>query len=165
MDSQHQPVEFDNSALPLTGPHAPVVADPDCRQCRELLHKLANVLTATLLNAQMLSWKVPPHSRMKRTVREMERNTQLSVELLRRFQLLTGTGGDAALCGNEITDSEEQGAAVTAQESARAEEAEALRDHQSSTGPAPLFPSRQLTAACDGCTSGFFPKRDDSDDY
>ncbi len=165
MDREHQPVAFDNSALPMPDSQSAVVADPDCRQCRELLHKLSNVLTATLLNAQMLSWKVPPYSRMKRTVREMERNAQLSVELLRRFQQLTGAGDDIALGGNQITDSEEQGAAVTAQEPARAETAEATSSSHSSTGPAPLFPSRQLTAECDACTSGFFPKRDDSHEY
>lgn len=162
MDREHQPVEFDNRALPAADSDAAIAADPDCRQCRELLHKLSNVLTATLLNAQMLSWKVPPYSRMKRTVREMERNAQLGVELMRRLQQLTGEGGNIAFCGNEITDSKEQGAAVTAKEPARAETAEENSSGHSSTGPAPLFPSRELTTECDGCTSRFFPKRDDS---
>jgi hypothetical protein len=56
-----------------------------CRECAELLHELSNVMTSVLTNAQVLGWKLPPYSHLKRPVREMERGAQRSGELLRRL--------------------------------------------------------------------------------
>ena len=57
----------------------------DCHECAELLHELSNVMTSVLTNAQVLGWKLPPYSHLKRPVREMERGAQRSGELLRRL--------------------------------------------------------------------------------
>ena len=56
-----------------------------CRDCVEMLHQLSNVMTSVLTNAQVLSWKLPPYSHLKRPVRELERGAQRSGELLRRL--------------------------------------------------------------------------------
>lgn len=56
-----------------------------CAGCEDVLHELANVMTAVLTNTQVLSWKLPPYSHLKRSVREMERNAQRCGELLKRL--------------------------------------------------------------------------------
>jgi hypothetical protein len=42
----------------------------------ELLHGLNNVFVTMLLNAQVLEWKLPSYSRLKRNLHEIERNAQ-----------------------------------------------------------------------------------------
>jgi hypothetical protein len=49
------------------------------------LHELANAVTAVLMNAQVLEWKLPPYSRLKRPVREIERHAQCGGALLQRL--------------------------------------------------------------------------------
>ncbi len=56
-----------------------------CSDCAEVLHELANVMTGVLTTAQMLGWKLPPYSHLKRPVRQMERNAQRCGELLKRL--------------------------------------------------------------------------------
>jgi hypothetical protein len=51
-----------------------------------MLHELSNVITGVLTNAQLLGWKLPPYSHLKRSVRELERGAQRSGELLRRLK-------------------------------------------------------------------------------
>jgi len=46
------------------------IVDPECA---ELLHGLNNVLVGMLLNAQVLEWKLPSYSRLKRNLHEIER--------------------------------------------------------------------------------------------
>ena len=46
------------------------------QRCADTVHELANSMTAVLINAQVLEWKLPPYSRMKRPVREIERHAQ-----------------------------------------------------------------------------------------
>ena len=57
-----------------------------CRDCDAVLHELSNVMTGVLLNAQVLEWKLPPYSHLKRSVHELERNAQRGSELLKRLQ-------------------------------------------------------------------------------
>jgi hypothetical protein len=57
-----------------------------CGDCAEMLHELSNVMTGVLTNAQLLGWKLPPYSHLKRSVREVERGAQRSGELLRRLK-------------------------------------------------------------------------------
>lgn len=66
------------------GPETPSLR-LQCSDCEELLHQLANVLTGVLMNAQVLEWKLPPYSHLKRSVRELERNAQRGSEMLRRL--------------------------------------------------------------------------------
>jgi len=68
--------------------HATKKACPSCfgcSDCAEVLHELSNVMTGVLTNAQVLGWKLPPYSHLKRPVREMERNAQRGGELLKRL--------------------------------------------------------------------------------
>jgi hypothetical protein len=58
-----------------------------CNDCVEVLHELANLMTGVMVNAQVLGWKLPPYSHLKRPVREVERNAQRGGELLKRLML------------------------------------------------------------------------------
>src|SRR5208337_3401527 len=60
------------------------------QSCVDIAHQLANVMTAVLMNSQVLDWKLPPYSRLKRLVREIERNAQRGGELLKRLQRQLG---------------------------------------------------------------------------
>ena len=51
----------------------------------ELLHELNNVLVSMLLNAQVMEWKLPSYSRLKRNLHEVERNAQRGGELVKRL--------------------------------------------------------------------------------
>jgi len=74
------------------------------QSCADTVHELANVMTAVLMNSQVLDWKLPPYSRLKRPVREIERNAQRGGELLKRLQRQlvpvspTDGGSDNELC-------------------------------------------------------------------
>jgi hypothetical protein len=136
----------------------------------DLLQQLAKTTTGVLMNAQVLEWKLPPHSHLRRPLREIERNAQrggeLMKSLLRRLTPdATGKTNDheitrrVADCNPELTD------AVTAQEpgadSGNTENLPRLRN----SGPAPGFfdaePAQlkaELTSLCDRCTSTF-PKK------
>jgi hypothetical protein len=70
-----------------------------CSDCEELLHQLANVMTGVLMNAQVLEWKLPPYSHLKRSVRELERNAQRGSEMLKRLT--------RRLAGNDAGNAEE----------------------------------------------------------
>ncbi len=68
--------------------HAGETACPShfpCNGCADVLHELSNVMTGVLTNAQVLGWKLPPYSHLKRSVREVERNAQRGGELLKRL--------------------------------------------------------------------------------
>lgn len=56
-----------------------------CSDCEELLHELSNILAGVLINVQLLEWKLPPYSYLKRPVRAVERNAQRGSELLKRL--------------------------------------------------------------------------------
>lgn len=69
-------------------------SDLSCSGCAEVVHELANLMTAVLVNAQVLGWKLPPYSHLKRPVREVERNAQRGGELLKRLMVrCTGDQG------------------------------------------------------------------------
>jgi hypothetical protein len=53
-----------------------------CGDCEELVHQLSNLITPILMHAQMLEWRLPPYSHLKRPVRELERNARRAGELL-----------------------------------------------------------------------------------
>jgi hypothetical protein len=57
-----------------------------CGECSDVLHELANVMTGVVTNSQLLGWKLPPYSHLKRSVRELERGAQRSSELLKRLR-------------------------------------------------------------------------------
>lgn len=66
--------------------HAAATACPSylgCEHCANALHELANLMTGVLTNAQVVGWKLPPYSHLKRPIRELERNAQRGGELLK----------------------------------------------------------------------------------
>ena len=132
--------------------------------CAALVHELANTTTAVLMNAQVLGWKLPPYSRLKRPLREIERNAQRGSELMKC--LLRRLGTDGTDQADEERRCVQDGGlglidAVTAQEPrADSGSAENLPPRTNSR-PAPGFfsvPEVELTSPCDGCTSAF-PKK------
>lgn len=129
----------------------------------DLLHKLSNLITGILLNAQMLEWKLPSYSHLKRSVREVERNAQRSAEILKH---LIRHCSDAEALSSELalTPADESrdpagsspngGVPVAcACHPGEALQVATKQDHDNSQD--------DLTLACDGCTSSVVPKRDD----
>lgn len=51
----------------------------------EILHGLNNVLVSILLNAQLMEWKLPSYSHLRRNVHEIERSAQRAGILLKRL--------------------------------------------------------------------------------
>jgi len=51
----------------------------------ETLHDLNNVLLAILLNADVIAWKLPSYSRVKRNLHEIERSARSGAVLVRRL--------------------------------------------------------------------------------
>jgi hypothetical protein len=133
-------------------------------ECDDLLHQLSNVLTSVIMNAQMLEWKLPAYSHLKRPLHELERNAQRGGELVKQLRQRVGEGkSDQARIGN--ADSQVMVSTVVAMQEpgGRAVEADS-RLTGIASGPAPGFfvnRLRHLTTDCDPCTSSFFPKRDD----
>jgi len=132
--------------------------------CAALVHELANTTTAVLMNAQVLGWKLPTYSRLKRPLREIERNAQRGSELMKCLLLRLGTDGtdpanEPRRCvqdrGWRLLDT------VTAQ-GPRVDpgSAENLPPRTNSRLAPGLFsvPEVELTSPCDGCTSTF-PKK------
>jgi hypothetical protein len=131
--------------------------------CAVAMHELANSVTALLINTQVLEWKLPPYSRLKRPVREIERHAQRSgvllKDLLRRFEI-----GDAEqeFCGR-VPFLHGTTTAVTAQGPGATDERVVKLPRQAPSPPAsgPDFPpEKELTSVCDRCTSAFFPKEE-----
>lgn len=144
-------------------PRAPRSLHAGCSGCADTMHELANAMTAVLINAQVLEWKLPPYSRMKRPVREIERQAQRGGALLKR--LLRHFEPDPAeeAGGNELCGQVGTMATVTAQgPEATAEEPVKLPPLKpSSSAPGScLPPEAELTSLCDPCTSAFFPKEE-----
>jgi hypothetical protein len=133
------------------------VSDTACpSQLSALLHDLSNLMTGILLNAQVLEWKLPPYSHLKRPVREMTRNAQRGSELMKRLQRLGTQIGHAeaqavTLVGNG------SGVKLPSPKTERPDPAVARVDT--------VLPNQvlDLTATCDTRTSNAFPKRDDRD--
>jgi len=67
-------------------------------QCRDILHGLNNALVSILLNAQVIGWKLPSYSRLKRSVHEVERSAQRGGLLVQRLRnwLEMGAAGDSS---------------------------------------------------------------------
>ncbi len=140
--------------------------------CATLVHDLANTIAAVLMNAQVMGWKLPPYSHLKRPLREIERNAQRGSELmkclLRRLAPETAAEEEMPTMQKmQATDHGEQGPmiAVTPQEpGADSRDMENLPPLANSR-PAPgLFSAaavaleNELTSRCDGCPSTF-PKK------
>ena len=135
------------------------------QRLRCTLHELANSITAVLINAQVLEWRLPPYSRLKRPVREIERHAQRSgallKRLLRQFERQEKQTSQKS-CG-QVPSLHGTMAAVTAQgPEVTAEGPEKLPALvRSPSAPGSWFsPEKELTSVCDLCTSAFFPKEE-----
>ena len=58
---------------------------PDDAALQHALHDLNNVLVSILLNSQVIEWKLPSYSRIKRNVHEVERSAQRGGLLVKRI--------------------------------------------------------------------------------
>jgi hypothetical protein len=52
----------------------------------DILHGLNNVLVSILLNAQIIEWKLPSYSRLRRNLHEVERSAQRGAALVKRLR-------------------------------------------------------------------------------
>jgi hypothetical protein len=155
----------DATDSPIGEGEASDIARPRCSHpgCADTMHELANSVTALLINTQVLEWKLPPYSRLKRQVREIERHAQRSGTLLKG--LLGRLEKNEAVqesCGR-VPFWRGTTAAVTAQGSAATDERAVKRPSQrrSPSAPGPGFPpEKELTSMCDRCTSTSFPKEE-----
>ncbi len=130
---------------------------PDAEGPAELLHELANLMTTVLLNAQMLEWKLPPYSHLKRPVREVARNAQRATELMRRLQQHTAHASGAARSTDPLPTAITEDRPAWSSSLAAAPNAALEAAAEKTAGHI-----RKLTARCDPRTSNIFPKRDDS---
>ncbi len=133
-----------------------------CNDCAGLVHELSNTMTAVLMNAQLLEWKLPPYSRLKRPVLEVERNAQRGGELLKR---LRHQFGESASQPGQWPSKADALTVVTAQEPSVSTTV-SLPRHLAAGAAAPGFSTgpTELTLGCDPCTSSFFPKGDDGNE-
>ena len=124
--------------------------------CSDVLHELANLMTGVLLKAQMLEWKLPPYSHLKRPVREVARSAQRSSELMKALLRRCGESGWRGQAAFLSADAEA---------SSRPDDADLARAMPAAKTDSctPCHTELNLTAGCDPCTSNAFPKRDDRD--
>ncbi len=134
-----------------------------CSDCAGLVHELSNTMTAVLMNAQLLEWRLPPYSRLKRPVLEVERNAQRSGELLKR---LLRQFGESASPTEPLTGLEWKDETLPDQEPPWPAAAAANLPPGSVGAVTPDFSNKstELTVNCDPCTSRNFPKGDDGNE-
>lgn len=73
--------------------HANGVADlrtPRCEELSDIVHGLNNALVSILLNAQVIEWRLPSYSRLKRNIHEVERSAQRGAALVKRLRYRPG---------------------------------------------------------------------------
>ncbi len=138
--------------------------------CADLVHELANTTTVVLMNAQVLAWKLPPYSRLKRPLREIERNAQRGGELMK--QLLSRLAADTTEPASEprpCGDASRLGSTntVTAQEPGIDSGNAVNLPPRMNSHPAPVFSSGpQANSQPDVMPAlARFPKRDDGNGY
>src|SRR5271157_290020 len=171
--NQRAPAKEETGNIPLPVPflngnasQAMASSHTGCSGCAETVHELANTMTAVLINAQVLEWKLPPYSRMKRPVREIERHAQrggaLLKRLLRHFEAGPEEEANQQLCG-QVPCWHGTMAAGTAQGPNATAAGPVKLPPLTKSASAPgcwVPPEKELTSVCDPCTSVFFPKEE-----
>ncbi len=161
------------SVSPLRGANQMMGSDRDVTEprwphaewgCTDTLHELANSLTAVLINIQILEWKLPLYSRLKRPAREIElharRSEALFKRLLREFEIHLKKESKQEFVA-QAPFLRGTNAAVTAQGPAHEGAAKLPPQMESKPALGPDFsPKTKLTSVCDPCTSAFFPKEE-----
>jgi hypothetical protein len=131
----------------------------------DTMHELANSTGALLMNAQLLEWRRPPYSRLKRTVREIERHAQRSAALLKRLLLEFEINRAAQEVCGRVPGGQGTMAAVTGQGLKATEEGQAKLPAQepSSFAPGPVFLAQRNSHRCvTPALAVFSRKRNDS---
>ena len=110
-------------ALALTDVHEEVSPLASfAKESAELLHELNNVFVSVLLNTQVMEWKLPSYSRLRRNLHEVQRNAQrggeLAKRLLNRLDAMSRRGSEAGDHAAGTLDSALTNAAVAEQEPA-----------------------------------------------
>ena len=123
-------------------------------------------MTAVLINAQVLEWKLPPYSRVKRAVREIERHAQRSAALLQRllrlFEINLPEDTRQESCG-QVACLHGTMAAVTTPGLGTTDAGPVKLPPPMLPPSAPdprASPETVLTSICDRCTSILFPKEE-----
>jgi hypothetical protein len=122
------------------------------------LHELANSLTAVLINIQVLEWKLPPYSHLKRAVREIERHALRSSALLKHLlgKLEAMEKVNLESCLQVLSSHYPAPTNMTA-----ADQGLDKTNKRSARGPLLECNAQiELTSSCDGCTSARFPKEE-----
>jgi hypothetical protein len=133
-------------------------------ECSELVHELANTTTAVLMNAQLLGWRLPPYSHLKRPLREIERNAQRGAALMKCLLHRLGTEGTEQANGPRrwMQQGELRSVDSVTAQGPRVDSGSAENPPPPAKAPpAPVFfstPEAELTSSCDACTS-VFPKK------
>ncbi len=136
-----------------------------CSDCAALVHELSNRMTTVLMNAQLLEWRLPPYSRLKRPVLEVERNAQRGGELLKQLRRQLGRSATQPETAAEqfLRADPRTGATALDPSVSRAEIANLQQHFSPATADFSPEPA-ELTVNCDPCTSSFFPKGDDGNE-
>jgi hypothetical protein len=79
---------------------AALIAETQAR----LLHDLNNVLVAILLNVQIIEWKMPSYSRVKRNLHEVERSAQRGGLLVNRLRAILNFNPEQGQKGTGLAD-------------------------------------------------------------
>jgi len=139
--------------------HAACPSQP-CAACAELIHELSNLMTAVLMHAQVLEWKLPPYSHLKRPVREVERNAQRGGELLKRLMRRCAEVGEGPPPGDESRTADAAAGIMDTVDDGPVGVPDRYLVANGNGCASPEF-ALDLTSSCDSGTSGIFPKRDD----
>ena len=86
----------------LAAPENPTVMPARAEELSEILHGLNNVLVSILLNAQIMEWKLPSYSRMRRNTHEIQRSAQRAGVLLKRLAGQSGATQKAAAAAVDL---------------------------------------------------------------
>jgi hypothetical protein len=140
------------------------IAKPDCSPgdggCANSMHELADSITAVLINDQVLEWKLPPYSRLKRLAREIERHAQRGAAQLKQWLEINQP---EERCCAHVTSLRRAMAAVAGQGPPVTEEGPGKLPSPEPSPAAPGLafpPERVLTSICDRCTRTLFPKEE-----
>jgi len=134
--------------------------------CCDTAHELANLVTAVLMNAHVLQWRMPSHSRMKRPVLEIERQAQRGGELLKYLlqQLESLQSQVGPVCEPGSCAAGEGGAEVHRPD-VGVRPVNLPEATMALAGSGSSVPGTELTLPCDRCTSALFPKGDDGSEH
>ncbi len=69
-----------------------------------VLHNLNNALVSILLNTQVIEFRLPSYSRLKRNLHEIERSAQRAGMLVKRLLLRRGENSPSSLLRPEVAD-------------------------------------------------------------